>query len=132
MNAKTQTTINWWILGALVLVIAAFFAFPSGGGDYVNARECADISELRQLALILFRYADENGKYPESLSDLLDTKYITDIKHMREVVSVITYIKPPGKSSDTKQVMLILPSIGGTVISYSDAKTEFIRNRKSK
>lgn len=127
MNPKKRTTI-WLLLGALVFLIAVFYPFHTG--DLIIARQSRDMSDLRQLALILVYYANDNEKYPDSLTEILDAKYTTNIKYMQDITTAVTYIKPLTKHTDAKQVMLILPSEGGTAISYSNGQVEFIRNIK--
>jgi len=119
----------------IVLTIAAaggfltWLAVPRVSGGFERHEAAPALSHLRQLALILGRYAIETGEYPEKISDLPEGGLV-GAPELEIDPRNVHYMKPPRIPEESDFIMLVLPTKNGVAIAYSDASVEFIKRRK--
>jgi hypothetical protein len=88
----------------------------------------AAVANLRQIAQVLFVYANEQGGYPETLQDMPDD-WLAGNPALEEVARKAHYTQPSVISTEDKFIMLVLPSKNGTAIAYSNTSSIFIRKK---
>lgn len=87
-----------------ILSILASIAVPSYLRHTVKARESVLMEDLYQMRRSIDAYFADHGKYPESLQELVDKKYLRGIPRDPFTQSADTWKTEPPKASDEGEV----------------------------
>ena len=85
-----------------IIGILASIVVPNYQRNLIKAREAVLMEDLHQMRRAIDAYFADNIKYPESLEDLVDSKYLRDIPR-----------DPFTKETDTWEEVAPTPSIEG-------------------
>jgi len=112
------------VLGGLFILLA----IPNISCEPTPAENMAAVANVRQLAVILFTYANEKGEFPEKISDLPDG-WLEGDPDLLKISRKVHYMKPSEMTNESNFIMLVLPSKNGTAVAYSNTSSEFIRKK---
>jgi general secretion pathway protein G len=95
------TLIELLIVMSIIGILASIVA-PNYQRNLIKAREAVLMEDLHQMRRAIDAYFADNIKYPESLEDLVDSKYLRDIPR-----------DPFTKETDTWEEVAPTPSLEG-------------------
>jgi general secretion pathway protein G len=87
-----------------IIGILASIAVPSYQRSVIKAREAVLMEDLYQMRRAIDAYFADNGKYPESLESLVESKYLRDIPR-----------DPFTNAQDSWEVVVPTPTVEGEV-----------------
>ncbi|MGK2904875.1 MAG: type IV pilin protein [Desulfuromonadales bacterium] len=97
------TLIELMIVMSIIAILASI-AVPNYQRNLIKAREAVLLEDLYQMRRAIDAYFADHIRYPESLNDLVENKYIRDIPR-----------DPFTQSSDTWEEVQPAPSIEGEI-----------------
>ena len=123
--------IFFWISGIFIFLVLLALLLPLIGAPIPHARDIRDMSNLRQVGIVLLMKAKEENKFPEALgllrNDISDEKLLSFLDEKQT-----SYSRPATYPPDKRAILLARPTEHGMVVFYGDGSTQRYVYRKQK